>query len=183
MALSASRAEQLIEPERGEPLSTCLVRRSLNVIAAPGQTDVRRRLVRSEMDLGKQPYLIPILFVGLWLFLSAIFAFTSGWCSLAQYFRASERPVGEKILGQVKQIGFVPENHVTHIIVSSAGLYLYASVLFRFLHPALLIPWSEVHHTRTIKILWWRTYQFDLASITSIRVTQTAYDLMLKYAT
>jgi len=31
--------------------------------------------------------------------------------------------------------------------------------------------------------LWWQTYQFDLASITSIRVTQTAYDAMLKYLT
>ena len=135
------------------------------------------------MDLNKQPYLIPILFVGLWLFLSALFAFASGWWSLAQYFRASERPDGDRIFGQVKQIGLVPENHVTHMIVSPVGLYLYASVLFKFLHPALLIPWSEVHHARTIKMLWWQTYQIDLASITSIRVTQTAYDAMLKYLT
>jgi hypothetical protein len=58
---------------------------------------------------------------------------------------------------------------------------LCASLLFRFLRPALLIPWSEVHYARTLTILWWPTYEFDLASTTSIRVTQTAYDAMLKY--
>jgi sporulation protein YlmC with PRC-barrel domain len=135
------------------------------------------------MDLTRQPYLIPIIGISMWLFLSAVFAFTSGWWSLAQYFPASERPDGERILGQVKQIGLIPENHVTHMIVSPSGLYLYESILFKFLHPALLIPWSEVHHVGTIKMLWWQTYQFDLASITSIRVTQTAYDAMVKYAT
>jgi len=129
----------------------------------------------------KQPYLFPLFFVGMWLFISATFSFTSGWWSLAQYFRASERPDGQKVVGQVKQIGFIPENRVTHMIVSPDGLYLYASILFRFLHPALLIPWSEVHHVGTITLLLWPTYQFDLASTTRIRVTQTAYDAMAKY--
>ena len=135
------------------------------------------------MDLSKQPYLIPVFGIGIWLFVSAIFSFMSGWWSLAQYFRAAERPNGERIIGQVKQIGWVPENRVTHMIVSPDGLYLYASILFRFLHPALLVPWSEVQHVGTIKMIWWQTYQFELASTMRIRVTQTAYDAMVKYLT
>ena len=121
------------------------------------------------------PYVFPIFFVGLWLFMSAFFSVITGWWSLAQKFRASERPDGEKITSQVKQMGMVPENRVTHIVVSYAGLYLYASILFRFMHPALLIPWSKVSHPRTIAGLWWRTYEYKLDS-TTIRVTQRAYD-------
>ncbi len=134
------------------------------------------------MDSAK-PFLIPVFFVGLWLIISASFAVTSGWLSLAQSFRASARPHGEAVYGQVKQIGFIPERAVTHMIVSADGLYLYASLLFRFLRPALLIPWSEVRYARTVTLVAWPTYQFDLASTTSIRVTQRAYDAMVKYLT
>jgi hypothetical protein len=135
------------------------------------------------MDISNTPYIFPLFFVGLWLFISALFAFISGWWSLAQRFRATERPDGEKITSQVKQVGIVPENRVTHMVVSPAGLYLYAFVLFRFLHPPLLIPWSEVHHARQIKILWWQTHEFDLAGITTLRVTQRAYDVIRNYQT
>jgi hypothetical protein len=133
------------------------------------------------VNLSNQPYLIPIFFIGLWFFISAMFSFSSGWWLLAESFRAAERPDGEKIFGQVKQMGSVPERLVTHMIVSPVGLYLYASIGFRFLHPALLIPWSQVKHAGTVEMLWWKTYQFDLASTTRIRVTQTAYDAMIKY--
>ena len=122
-----------------------------------------------------QPYFSLMLFAGLWLFMSAFFSVISGWWALAQKFRASEKPDGVKVTSQVKQFGFVPENRITHMVVSYSGLYLYASLLFRFMHPALLIPWSKVSHPRTIAGLWWRTYEYKLDS-TTIRVTQRAFD-------
>ena len=108
--------------------------------------------------------------------MSVFFSFISGWWSLADQFRAEERPAGEKVTSQVKQMGLVPENMVTHLIVSSSGLYLYASFLFRFMHPALLIPWSKISDPREIKTLWWRTYEYELDSTTTVRVTKTAYE-------
>ncbi len=108
--------------------------------------------------------------------MSAFFSLTSGWWSLAAQFRAEERPAGEKVTSQVKKMGLVPENQVTHLVVSSLGLYLYASFLFRFMHPALLIPWSKISDPREMKTLWWSTYEYQLDSITTVRVTKTAYE-------
>ena len=133
------------------------------------------------MDFSEQPYLFPIFFAGMWLFMSAFFSLISGWWSLAQRFRAAERPEAERITGQVKQMGIVPENRVTHMVLSDSGLYLYASLFFRFMHPAVLIPWSSIRKPRKIRMLWWSTYQYDLDSVNSIRVTQTAHDAIERY--
>lgn len=132
------------------------------------------------MDLENNPYLAPIVFVGIWLFLSAGFSLISGWWSLAKEFRATQMPAGEKITSQVKQMGPVPESGVTHMVVSQPGLYLYASLLFRFMHPALLIPWPKVGPPRKIETLWWSTYEYNLNSICSIRVTRRAYEAIEK---
>lgn len=127
------------------------------------------------------PFWLPFLFIGMWLFMTALFSFISGWHSLAYRFRATFQPEGQKVSGQVKQMGTIPENRVTHMIISQAGLYLYASLLFRFLHPALLIPWEKVRSVKEIKMLWWRTYELDIASITKLRITIRAYEVMQKY--
>ena len=127
------------------------------------------------------PFWFPFFFIGLWLFMSAFFALVSGWLSLASHFRAASRPEGQKVTSQVKQMGMVPENRVTHMIISEHGLYLYASFFFRFLHPALLIPWSEVRLVHEVKTLWWYTYQLDIGQITTLRITRRAYEAMQRY--
>ena len=135
----------------------------------------------SNPESSQLPLWFPLFFIGMWLFMSAFFAFISGWLSLARRFRATSRPEGQKVTGQVKQMGVVPENRVTHMIVSDAGLYLYASLLFRLLHPALLIPWPDVRLVREIKTLWWYSYELDLGSVTSLRVTRSAYEVLRRY--
>jgi hypothetical protein len=128
------------------------------------------------MSFEDKPYLFPVVFAGLWLFMSAFFSFLSGWSALAGQFRARERPDGIRIRSQVKQIGLAPENQVTHMVVSSGGLYLYASIFFRFMHPPLLIPWSSVGKPREVNGLWWKTYEYDLGLTTTIRVTKSAHE-------
>jgi hypothetical protein len=124
---------------------------------------------------------LPFLIVGLWLLMSAVFAMISGWLSLSSRFRATERPEGTKIIGQVKRMGIVPENRVTHIIVSERGLYLYVSFLFRAFHPALLIPWSEVRLVRVQEGLWWHNFELDLASGASLVVKRRAFESIRQY--
>ncbi len=98
--------------------------------------------------------------------------------SLADRFRAVEKPQGRKIISEVKSCGVVPENRVTHLIASPAGLYIYASVLFRFLHPPLLIPWPLIAKAKEIKTIWWSRYEYDLNSVTSIIVTRWAHEII-----
>lgn len=135
----------------------------------------------SDPSFSQFPIWIPFVIIGLWLFLSAFFAFSSGWLTLATKFRASSRPEGQKVLSQVKQMGTVPERSVTHMIVSQHGLYLYVFFLFRFLHPPVLIPWNEVRLVGEDKTLWWYTYELDLGRITTLSVTRRAYEAMQKY--
>ena len=135
----------------------------------------------SDPSSSQFPVWVPFFFIGLWLLGSAFFAFSSGWLSLASRFRAPSRPEGKKVTDQVKQMGRVPERGVTHMIISEHGLYLYASFLFRFLHPALLIPWNEVRLVGEYKTLWWYTYELDIGQITTLSVTRKAYEAMRRY--
>jgi hypothetical protein len=127
------------------------------------------------------PIWLPFQFIGLWLFVCALFAVISGWVFLARRYRATDRPEGKKVRGQVKQIGIVPEREVTHMIVSRSGLYLYESILFRFLHPPLLIPWPDIRLKKEFKTLWWYYYRLNLGSITTITVTRKAYNEMRQH--
>jgi hypothetical protein len=135
----------------------------------------------SDPSSSQFPVWIPFFVIGLWLFLSAFFALSSGWPALADQFRAPFRPEGQKVRSQVKQMGTVPENRVTHLIISDHGLYLYVFFLFRFLHPPLLIPWNEVSLVGEHKTLWWYTYELDIGRITTLSVTRRAYEAMQKY--
>jgi hypothetical protein len=137
----------------------------------------------TDPDSSQFPLWFPLFFIGMWLFVSAFFALISGWVFLARRFRAGSRPEGQKVTGQVKQMGVVPESRVTHMIVSDSGLYLYASLPFRFMHPALFIPWSEVRLAGESKTLWWYTYELDLGSVTSLRVTRGAYEVLQRHLT
>lgn len=128
------------------------------------------------------PLWFPFLFVGMWLLMSALFALTGGWLFLARRFRAGRRPEGRRLRGEVRRLGPVAENNITHMIVSDSGLYLYSSLLFRFMRPALLIPWTEVRFVRERRMLWWRSYEFDLGSVTSMHVTRRAYEALRGHA-
>lgn len=134
----------------------------------------------SSSDFSLLVLLIP---VGLWLINSAVSTLISGWFSLARRFRAMSRPDGQKVTGQVRMMGAVPQSGVTYMIVSDSGLYLYVGFLFRFLHPAFLIPWREVRLVREIKTLWWYSYELDFARITTLRITRKAYEAIQKHVT
>ena len=124
------------------------------------------------------PILIPFFFIGLWLAITGLFAVVSGWLSLADRFRAVGKPEGRFIPSQVKSFGVVPENRVTHLIASPVGLYIYASFLFRFLHPALLIPWSHIGKAKEIERFWLKSYVYELNTTTSIVVTRWAHEVI-----
>jgi hypothetical protein len=121
------------------------------------------------------PYLLPLAFVGLWLFVGWILSRVSGWAALAERFPASERPQGRKLHRQVVSMGPVGEDGVTGMLVSSRGLYLYAMFLFRFGRRPLLLPWHAVAFVAEKKLLWWRSYDLDLGGLTTVRVKEKAF--------
>ena len=110
------------------------------------------------------PYLVtlfPVLFVLFWLFISEVISFLSGWHALARRFTKQSEPCGE--ITTAGPFFYVVHmrywSHYSSVIrVSAAEDALYLSVLFpyRFGHPPLRVPWSEIEFD-LIK-LYWRGY-------------------------
>jgi hypothetical protein len=79
------------------------------------------------------------------MLVGAIISFVGGWFSLAKVYRTRVPFEGAKWRMQSGQMRWLANyNNVLTIGVSQQGLYLASMFLFRFMHPPLLVPWSEI---------------------------------------
>jgi hypothetical protein len=89
--------------------------------------------------------IFPIYFLWLWLLVGATISVIGGWFSLAKVYRTQVAFDGTKWRMQSGQMRWLANyNKVLTIGVSQQGLYLASMFLFRFMHPPLLVPWSEI---------------------------------------
>jgi hypothetical protein len=89
--------------------------------------------------------IFPIYSLCLCLFAGAIVSFIGGWHSLAKVYRTRAAFNGAKWRMQSGQMRWMANyNRVLTLGVSQQGLYLASIFLFRFMHPPLLVPWSEI---------------------------------------
>jgi hypothetical protein len=94
--------------------------------------------------------LFPIYFLSLWFLVGSIISFIGGWFSLAKVYRTRVPFDGTKWGMQSGQMRWlVNYNNVLTIGASRQGLYLASMFLFRFMHPPLLVPWSEIKVRRS----------------------------------
>jgi hypothetical protein len=93
--------------------------------------------------------ILPIYFLCLWFLVGAIISFIGGWFSLAKVYRTRVPFDGAKWRMQSGQMRRLTNyNNVLTLGVSPEGLYLASMFLFRFMHPPLLVPWSEIKVSR-----------------------------------
>jgi hypothetical protein len=91
----------------------------------------------------------PIYFLCLWFLVAATISFIGGWFSLAKVYRTRVPFNGAKWRMQSGQMRWLANYHnVLTLGVSPQGLYLASMFLFRFMHPPLLVPWSEIRVRR-----------------------------------
>jgi hypothetical protein len=89
--------------------------------------------------------IFPIYFLCLWLLVGATISVVGGWFSLAKVYRAKGAFNGAKWKMQSGQMRWLANyNNVLTLGVNQQGLYLASMFLFRFMHPPLLVPWSEM---------------------------------------
>jgi hypothetical protein len=89
--------------------------------------------------------IFPIYFLWLWLLVGATISVIGGWFSLAKVYRTEVAFDGTKWRMQSGQMRWLANyNNGLTIGVSQLGLYLASMFLFRFMHPPLLVPWSEI---------------------------------------
>jgi hypothetical protein len=95
--------------------------------------------------------IIPLYFLFLWLLVGAIISYVGGWFSLSQVYRTRVPFDGAKWGGQSGRMrgGLANYNNVLTVGASQRGLYLTCMFLFRFMHPPLLVPWSEIKVRRS----------------------------------
>jgi hypothetical protein len=89
--------------------------------------------------------IFPIYFLCLWFLVATIISLVGGWYSLARVYRTQVPFNGTKWRMQSGQMRCLMNyNNVLTLGVSPEGVYLASMFLFRFLHPPLLVPWSEI---------------------------------------
>jgi hypothetical protein len=87
----------------------------------------------------------PLYLLCLWMLVCTIVSLIGGWFSLAKAYRTRSAFDGPKWRMQSGQMRYLMGyNNVLTIGVSPQGLYLASMFLFRFMHPPLLVPWSEI---------------------------------------
>jgi hypothetical protein len=122
-----------------------------------------------------------LLFVALWVCICGLLGPASGWPILARAYRASGRPPGVRLNGQVFRIGSVPERRVTGLVVAETGLYLWTHWAFRVFRPALCIPWAAIKGLHPRKFLWVTWYIIETESPIPIVVSKKAYEVIRPY--
>jgi hypothetical protein len=100
-------------------------------------------------QLTQHPSLLAVLFplylLCLWMLVAIAVSLLGGWHSLANLYRTHAHFTGPTWRMQSAQMRFLTNyNNVLTIGASPQGLYLASMFLFRFMHPPLLVPWSEI---------------------------------------
>jgi hypothetical protein len=92
------------------------------------------------------PYVFPFLFVGMWLAVTTMLGFMSGWFNLQQWYPddGSEEPL-LKLRWQSGMMGAgVSLNNCLTLSAKRSGLSVKMTRIFALFQRPLLIPWSEI---------------------------------------
>jgi hypothetical protein len=106
--------------------------------------------------------IFPAHFMAAWFGVSALISYIGGWTTLAKRFRLKRPFTGRRWNWQSGHMRWTASYNGCLIVGCCAeGLYLATMPLFRFRHPPLLIPWTEISVTRR-RILFFKYVRFGL---------------------
>jgi hypothetical protein len=120
-------------------------------------------------------------FVALWCFVATIISFVGGWFQLSRKFKLV-RPfdgVSEGLRsGQMRWLAHY--GNCLRLGANGDGLYLSVLFLFRFMHPPLLVPWSEIKVRRKKRWIFGEYVTFTMGSDLQIplRISGTSASML-----
>lgn len=143
---------------------------------------VLQYLVEYEMESENLPawalVLIPfgvlIIFPLFWCGVLWFNSHLSGWNRLAGRYRCREVPIGTTFTGVEGQLGIVTFRSALECTVGERGLFLQPSFIFRFAHPLLFIPWTDLYNVRRGSLLWLRVVRADIGSPRLAKISLSA---------
>jgi hypothetical protein len=93
-----------------------------------------------------------LFFIGLWLAVTFLLSYVSGWATLARHYRAARPYTGHFERIRSSQMGplgpFGGARNAVYVGVDPAGLHLRMMILFRVNCRDLFIPWTEITVSR-----------------------------------
>ena len=131
------------------------------------------------------PFLFPLFFVGMWLFVTTLLAFVSGWRALARRYRATTAAVPWTVpwgSGYLNWFGLpIGYGSCLNVGVSPRGVVMKPMLLFAVASPRLEIPWEEMGEIRSYRLFGlFRRFTFMTADprvkITLVGRAATALD-------
>jgi len=89
-------------------------------------------------------FVFPFLFIGIWVGACYLIGAMGGWNTLAEHYRNKSDFQGELFRFNSGKLGMAGYGGCLTLGASPHGFYLETLFLFRFGHPALLIPWEDI---------------------------------------
>jgi hypothetical protein len=131
---------------------------------------------------------LPVLSaVGIWLFVTFLISYTTGWAILARVYRATEPFEGERWTPFHAQLGnFGPLGsfgNSLNIGANREGLSLSVFILFRVNCPTLFIPWEEVFiESRRFVGYRYKEFRFRETPSIPLRVSESLGEKIAAFA-
>lgn len=111
----------------------------------------------------------PVVFLAVWMLVLVLISHLSGWKQLSSRYRAQDIPENLDWLGwqTVRFKSFLHARGMLWIAMSERGLYLKLGPAFfyRFMHPPLLIPWSDITDVGTKQVLFLKYTAFNVDGV------------------
>ena len=110
-------------------------------------------------------FIVPVALAGFVLFWSAIaklLGAMSGWKAMHARFGLPPGQVVPRSALVSGRVGLVNYNNVLRVGCDRFGLYLSVLFFFRAGHPAVFIPWNEVHEVERKDFLWRKRLRFSV---------------------
>lgn len=85
-----------------------------------------------------------VFFPALWMFVGLILSRISGWHGLAAKYRMDAKFAGPTWTWQTGHMRLVGFRNTLTVGTNRQGLYLAVLFPFRFQHPPLFVPWSDI---------------------------------------
>ncbi|MEN6331728.1 MAG: hypothetical protein ABFD57_07065 [Smithella sp.] len=135
-----------------------------------------------------EPFLIilPVVmfamsFIPIWLFVCLILSRVGGWKKLAQVYRYDGQFSGNRWrFRSCRMNRFVNYNNCLTFGAGAEGLYINIFPVFRFHHPPLLIPWSDIKEEKTKGIIFeYRELSFAGVSNVQLRIIASLAEQIL----
>ena len=105
-----------------------------------------------DTDLWARPLAVLLMFAGVWLAITYLLSYISGWAFLAKHYRAARPFAGRYERIRSSQMGplgpFGGARNALNVGVDEEGLHLRMFILFRLNCRDLFIPWRDITVSR-----------------------------------